>query len=141
MTKLTMTSKCSSIAAHYKGLADAPEQYRWHCPMRHDQGYPGSHWTPPLSNYLLCIAPLAARASANKTTKKKWTNFAGHFNGRGGAPVQYRTHCPIEEVQGCGRSHWTPPWGKYCGQYMQLVLHMQVFFIFIIVNSLKKVVG
>jgi hypothetical protein len=28
---------------------------------------------------------VAARATANKTTKKKWTNFAGHFDGRGSA--------------------------------------------------------
>jgi hypothetical protein len=35
--------------------------------MQHAQGYPGSHWTPPSGNYLLGIAPAAARATANKT--------------------------------------------------------------------------
>jgi len=40
----------------------------WHRPMQHDQGFTRSHWTPPLGNYWLCIAPAAARATANKTT-------------------------------------------------------------------------
>jgi hypothetical protein len=73
--------KITSVAAHFEGLANAPEQYRWHCLMRHVQGYPGSHWTPPLGNYLLCITPAATRATANKM--KKWTKFAGNFDGRG----------------------------------------------------------
>jgi hypothetical protein len=84
--------------------------------MRHVHGYPGSHWTPPSGNYLLHIAPAATRATANKTTTKKWTNFAGHFDGRSGVPVQYRVHCLMEEVQRFDRSHWMPPSGKYCGQ-------------------------
>jgi hypothetical protein len=57
MTKLTMTSKCTSVAANFEGLADAPEQYRRHRPMQHVQGCYGSHWTPALVNYLLGIAP------------------------------------------------------------------------------------
>jgi hypothetical protein len=55
--------------------------------MQHVQGYPVSHWTPPLGNYLLRIAPVAARATANEMTMKKWTTFTGHFDGRGIAPV------------------------------------------------------
>ena len=39
----------------------------WHRPMRHVHGYTGSHWTPPLGNYFLRIASVAARATANKT--------------------------------------------------------------------------
>jgi hypothetical protein len=68
----------------------------------------------PSGGYSLCIALAATRAIANKTTMKKWANFAGHFDGRGDAPVCYRAHCQMEEVQGFGRSHWTPPSGKYC---------------------------
>jgi hypothetical protein len=94
MTKLTMTSKYTSVAAHFEGLLDAPEQYRQHCPMRHVQGYPGSHWTPPLGNHLLCIAPAATRAIANETTTKKWINFAGHFDGHSSAAVRYCINCP-----------------------------------------------
>ncbi len=108
-------SECTSSASHVDGHGGAPEQYRWYRPMRHVQGYPGSHWTLPLGNYSLLITPAAARATANKANKT-WTNFAGHFNGRGGVPVQYRTHCPMEEVPGFGKSHWTPPSGKYCDQ-------------------------
>ncbi len=91
-------SKCTSSAGRFDGNGSVPEQYRWHCPMQHVQGYPGSHWMPPLGNYLLCITPVAARATANKTMTKKWTNFAGHFDGPGGAPVQYHAHCLIEKV-------------------------------------------
>jgi hypothetical protein len=100
---------------HFDCHGGAPEQYIRHCLMQHVQGYPGCHWTPPLGNYLLRIAPAATRATANKTATKKWTNFDGHFDGRGVAPVQYRVHCPMEEVQSFGRSHWMLPLGEYCG--------------------------
>jgi hypothetical protein len=66
--------------------------------MQHVQGYLGSHWTLPSGNYLLCIAPAAARATANKMAMKKWINFASHFDGRGGAPILYCTYLPIEEA-------------------------------------------
>jgi hypothetical protein len=82
-----LTNKCIFIGGHFDGHSNAPEQYRWHPPMQHVQGYPGSHWTLPLGDYLLRIAPVAARATANETMTKKWTNFAGHFDGRSGAPV------------------------------------------------------
>jgi hypothetical protein len=58
----------------------------------------------------------AARATANKTTTKQMTNFAGHFDGHGNAPVPYHVHHLMEEVQGFGRSHWMPPSDEYCGQ-------------------------
>jgi hypothetical protein len=70
MTKSMMASKCSSVVGHFDGHGGVPEQYRWHCSMRHVQGYPGSHWMPPSGNYSLRIAPAAARATANKTTIK-----------------------------------------------------------------------
>jgi hypothetical protein len=35
--------------------------------MQHDQGFTGSHWTPPSGDYWLRIAPAADRATANKT--------------------------------------------------------------------------
>ncbi len=111
--------KCTAVAGHVNVHASALEQYRRHRQMQYVQGYPGSHWMPPSSNYLLCIAPAAARATENKTTKKKWTNFAGHFDGRGGVPVKYRAHCPMEEVQGFDRSHWMLPLGKYSSQNLE----------------------
>jgi hypothetical protein len=96
--KVTMTNKCTSSAGSFDGHGSAPEQYRQHCPMGHVQGYSGSQWTPPSGYYSLCNAPAAARAIANKTMTKKCTKKTGHFDGHGGALVQYRTHCPIEEV-------------------------------------------
>jgi len=39
-----------------------------HRPMKHDQGFTGSHWMPPLVDYSLRIAPAATRATANETT-------------------------------------------------------------------------
>jgi hypothetical protein len=71
MKKLTMTSKCTSVAARFEGLADAPEQYRRHRPMRHVQSYSGSHWMLALDDYSLRIAPAAARATGKQTTINK----------------------------------------------------------------------
>jgi hypothetical protein len=68
--KATLTNKCTSSAGRFDGHSSAPEQYRWHPPMRHVQGYSGSHWMLPWGNYLLHITPAAARATANKTTTK-----------------------------------------------------------------------
>jgi hypothetical protein len=73
MTKSRMVSTCSTAVGHFDGHGSAPEQYRWHCLMRHVQGYFGSHWTPASGNYLLRIAPAAARATGKKTTINKYT--------------------------------------------------------------------
>jgi hypothetical protein len=113
MTKLAITSKCTSATAHLEVLADVPVLWGVHCLMQHVQGYSGSYWTPPLGNHSLCIVPEATRVTANKTTMTKCYNFAGNSGGCGGAPVQYRMQRPMEEVQGFTRSHWTPPLGKY----------------------------
>ena len=37
----------------------------------------------------------------------------GHFDGHGGAPMQYGAHCQMQHDQGFTRSHWTPPSGNY----------------------------
>jgi hypothetical protein len=66
-----MTSKCTSVAAHFEGLADVPEQYRRHHPMRHVQGYSGSYCTPAFGDYSLRIAPAAAKATGKQTTINK----------------------------------------------------------------------
>jgi hypothetical protein len=83
MAKSSTTIKCTSIAAGFNGLADALVLCGVHRLMQQVQSYSGNHWMPPLGNYSLCIAPAAARATANKTTMKTCTNFAGHFDGRG----------------------------------------------------------
>jgi hypothetical protein len=65
-----MTKKCTSVVGRFDGHGDAPEGYRRQRSVRHVQGYPGSHWTPQLGNYLLRITPVAARATANKLVTK-----------------------------------------------------------------------
>jgi hypothetical protein len=111
--KATMTNKCTSSAGRFDGHGSAPVQYKVHHPMQHVQGYSGSHWMPTLGNYLLRIAPAAARATVKQTTINKHTYKAGHFDGHGNAPVHNRAHFPMEEVQSFTRSHWTLPSGKY----------------------------
>ncbi len=72
-------NKCTSIVGHFNGHGGAPEQYRRHHPMQHVQGYPGSHWMPPLGNYSLCIAPAATRATAIKTKTEKMDQLCWPF--------------------------------------------------------------
>jgi hypothetical protein len=110
---VTMTNKCTSSASHFGGHGGAPEQYRWHPPMQHVQGYFGSHWMPASGDYSLRIAPASARATGKQTTINKYTNKAGRFDSHHNAAVQYRAHCPMEEVQGFTRSRWIPPSDKH----------------------------
>jgi hypothetical protein len=70
---MTMTNECTSSNGPFDGHNGVPERYRWHCLMRHVQGYSGSHWMLPSGDYLLRITPEAARATANKTAIKKCT--------------------------------------------------------------------
>jgi hypothetical protein len=65
---VVVTSECTSVAGHFNGHAEALKRYMRHRLMQHVQGYSGSHWTPPLGDYSLRIAPAAPRATANKTT-------------------------------------------------------------------------
>jgi hypothetical protein len=109
-----MTNKCTSFAGCFDGHSGVPVRYKVHHPMQHVQGNSGSHWTPASGNYLLCIAPAAARPRSKQTTINKYTYKDGRFDGHGNAPVRNCAHRPIEEVQSFTRSHWTPPSGKYC---------------------------
>jgi hypothetical protein len=70
MTKLAVTSKCATVAGHFNSHGGATEQYRRHHLIQHDQGHTKCPWTPPSGNYLLHIAPAAARATANKQQSK-----------------------------------------------------------------------
>jgi hypothetical protein len=108
----TMTNECTSSTGCFNGHGGVRVPYKVHHPMQHVQGYSGSHLTLASGNYLLCIAPAAARATGKQTTINKYTYKAGHFDGHGNAPVGNCAHCPMEEVQSFTRSHWTPPWGK-----------------------------
>ena len=69
----TMTNECTLYAGRFDGHGGAPEQYKRHCPMRHVHGYSASHWMLASGDYLLCIAPAAARATGKQTTINKCT--------------------------------------------------------------------
>jgi hypothetical protein len=58
-------NKCTSAVGHFNSHGGAPVRYEMHRPMQHDQGFIGSHWTPPSGDFLLHIAPAAARATIN----------------------------------------------------------------------------
>ena len=60
-------NKCTSVAGHFDGHAEALKGYMWHRLMQHIQGYSQSHWMPPSGNYLLSIAPAASRVTENKS--------------------------------------------------------------------------
>ncbi len=63
-----ITSKYTSVAAHFEGLADASVLAS---PKQHVQGYSGSHWMLPLGVYFLCIALAAAGWIANSRITMK----------------------------------------------------------------------
>ncbi len=69
------------------------------------------HWATTHS-----VLPRRPPGQQETKQQQKCTNFLAIFDGHGGAPVQYRLHCPIEEVQGFTRIHWALPLGKYCGR-------------------------
>jgi hypothetical protein len=69
--KINNGKQSTSYAGHLHSHGGAPVQCKAHRPMQHvQQGYTGSHWTPPLplGDYSLRITPAATRATANKTT-------------------------------------------------------------------------
>jgi hypothetical protein len=113
MTKSMIVSTCSTTVGHFDGHGGPLLQYKAHHPMQHVQSYSRSHWMPASGDYLLCIASAATRATGKQTTINKYSYKAGSFDGHGNAPVRKRAHCPMEEIQGFTRSHWTPPSGEY----------------------------
>jgi hypothetical protein len=64
--KAAATNKCTSVAGHFDDYTDTLKQYGAHRRMQHDQGFTGSHLTPPSADYSLRIAPVVARATFNK---------------------------------------------------------------------------
>ncbi len=63
---------------------------------------PGLHWKPldtSIGQLLTLYCPGSRGATVNKTTMIKCTIFAGHLDGHGGAPVQYRNNPSMEEVK------------------------------------------
>jgi hypothetical protein len=62
------------------------------------------------------------------------------FDGHGGALVQDRVHCPMEEVQGFGRSHWTPYRATILSNNMKGTNQHWFLLMFFIVNTLKMAI-
>jgi hypothetical protein len=116
MMKSTIASKCSSIIGHFDGHGGVLERYRRHCSIRHFRGYSGKPLDAAMGQLLAPYHPSSRQANSKQNNDKKWTNFDGHFDVCGGALVQYHVHLLMENVQGFGRSHWTPPLVEYCGQ-------------------------
>jgi hypothetical protein len=58
-------NECTSVVDNFDGHGSGLMQYGAHRPMQHDQGVTGSKRMPPLGNYSLNIAPVAARATIN----------------------------------------------------------------------------
>jgi hypothetical protein len=79
-------------------------------------GLPGKPLDAAIGQLLALYHSSGCQGNSKQNDDKKRTNFAGHFDSRGGGQVQYCAHLPIEELQGYGRSHWTPPSGKYCSR-------------------------
>ncbi len=138
MAKLSMMIKCTLSAIRFDGHGGPAVQYEVHFLMQHVQGYLGSHWTLPLGDYSLCIAPVATRATGKQTPIYKYTYKSGHFNGFGNAPVRNRGHSPMEEIQGFTRSHWMPPLGEYYVRYHKRDMAMPVFLYVSIVKTIEK---
>jgi len=126
-TKINDGKPIISSAGHFNCHGGALAGYKAHRPMQHAQGYSRSHWTPPLGNYSLRIAPAAAKATINKMTKQNTPTLLNHFDDHCDVSVQYRAHCLMQEVHGFTRSHWTLPLGESLLQYYQSDMPSPVF--------------
>jgi hypothetical protein len=58
-------NECTSVTGNFYGHGGVPMRYGAYCLMQHDQGFTGSHWTPPSGDYSLRISPAAARVTIN----------------------------------------------------------------------------
>jgi hypothetical protein len=63
----------------------------------------------PLNATIRKLLPLyrpgGRQGDSKKNDDAKYPPFAGHFDGRGGAPVLYCAHQPMEVVRGFPKSH------------------------------------
>ena len=102
---------------------------------------PGLHQKPlntTIGQLLSLYCPCGRQGDIKQNNDKKCTNFAVCFDGRGGAPVWYCMHRPMEEVHGFPRSHCMPPLGKHLLPITSIGHINASFLMFFIVNSMKK---
>ncbi len=81
------------------------------------------HWTMPLGECSLHIAPSATMATLLLAILLAIVMHRYQMR----AGIRYRTHRPMKEVRDFTRSHWTPQSGKYSLKWKQLYTQM-VFF-------------
>ena len=99
-------NKCTSVTGHFDdhGHDGAQVRYGAHHPMQHDQGFTGSHWTPPSGDYSLRIAQVAARVTIKSTIMKHVPTLLA-VSMAIAMRRYYRAHRPMEEVRGFHKSH------------------------------------
>ena len=88
--------------------------------MEDVEGYSWSHWTLPSGNYSLHIAPADARVTVETMTMRKYTLFAGHFDGHGNLLVQYHMYHLIQGGSGLRQK----PLDATIGQVLRLIVAM-----------------
>ena len=133
-----MKNKCNLSAGCSDGYCSMQERYRHHCPMRHVQGYSGSHWILALGDYLLRIAPASARATG---TKQQSTNTQAKLAVLMATAMRwYDTVCIAQwmrsrallEATGCHH------WASACSNSINWTCQHLLLLMFFIVKSSKK---
>ncbi len=137
-----MTNECTLSAGHFDGHGGTPEQYRWHCPMGHVQGYSRSHWMPASGDYSLRIAPAAAAGQqANKqhstNTPKKLAILMAMAMRRYVTVHIARWRRFRSLLDATKHRHWASIAADSCNRSCMCRFIMSFF----IVNSYKKVAG
>jgi hypothetical protein len=112
--KIDNAKQYTTIAARFAGHNDAPVQSVYIAQWRGSRASLEATRRQNRGSIFFVSSRQTTGLHARKK-KEKSTILAGHFDGHGGAPVQYRAHCLIEGVQGYDGSHWLMPRGKYCG--------------------------
>ena len=95
----------TSSTGHFHRHGSAPVQYKVQPP---DLACPVLLRKPldaTIGQLLTPYCPGGGQGDNQQNDNAKYPPFAGHFDGRGGAPVLYHTHRLMEEVYGFHKSH------------------------------------
>ena len=97
-------NECTSGVGHLDGHADALKRYGAHP----NSACPGLLRKPldvAIRQLLALYRPGSRQGDNKQNNDATCTHIAGRFDGRGGAPVLYCVHHPVEEVHGFHKSH------------------------------------
>jgi hypothetical protein len=104
MTKSTMGNKAPHPPAILINMAvrlwDAKRIARCSMPRATPEATGRRHW-----RLLTPYCPSGHQGDNQQNDDAKYPPFAGHFDGRGGAPVLYCAHCSMEAFYGFHKSH------------------------------------